>query len=272
MAKAAAPKRMTPLHVIALLLGVAEVAMTFAATQTTGDVQVGFTVFAIGFPILTAVGFFLMLWNRPQNLYPPSEYGTTDVATFAAAMQQRQNGVAVGIEAFTLTRLVAQHPDGAPEPAALEAAEARSADEVIAGMDDPFCAELETHVSRFLVEQRGIVSDEQTLRVLRRAHAQALMTADFERIFGVIFGSQVALLERANVHSVLVRDEEEQFARIQAQEPLFADATFDFFTSYLRVNALIEDEEGNPPALALTQKGRSFLHFLIGARKPRRAL
>lgn len=79
--------RVTPLSIIALFVTLTEVTLGFAATQTTDNIQIALTSFAIIFPIIIAIAFFMILWSRPYMFYPPSEFGSDiDVATYVSAL------------------------------------------------------------------------------------------------------------------------------------------------------------------------------------------
>ena len=83
-------KATTPLLVIASFVSLTEVVVGVALTQASGTVQLILTLFAVLFPVGVAVAFFLVLWNRPYVLYPPTEYGAaTDVERYVGAMRPR---------------------------------------------------------------------------------------------------------------------------------------------------------------------------------------
>jgi hypothetical protein len=85
-------KMLTPLWVISLFISLAEVITTIAATQTSGVIQIALTVFAIFFPILIAIGFFLLLWKKPHHLYAPAEYsGQVGVREYIEAITRQQS-------------------------------------------------------------------------------------------------------------------------------------------------------------------------------------
>ena len=62
-----------PLWVISLFVSLTEAVTGIAVTQAHGGVQGALTAFEIVFPLLVASAFFLILWNRPYVLYPPTE-------------------------------------------------------------------------------------------------------------------------------------------------------------------------------------------------------
>lgn len=80
----------TPLVVISLFVTLTEVAMSIAATKTTGFIQGMFATFAVVFAIAVASAFFYTLWRRPWVLYHPGEYGQQDVGRYVEAMQHRR--------------------------------------------------------------------------------------------------------------------------------------------------------------------------------------
>jgi len=77
----------TPLGIIAAFLALTEAVAGIAATQVSGEVQVALTTFVISFPILIAIAFFLILWNRPYVFYAPTEYGNVDPKHFMSAIR-----------------------------------------------------------------------------------------------------------------------------------------------------------------------------------------
>jgi hypothetical protein len=72
-------RSLTPLWVISLFLSLTETVVGIGVIQTVGAIQIALTAFVIIFPLLIAVGFFLILWNRPYVFYSPSEYGQQNV-------------------------------------------------------------------------------------------------------------------------------------------------------------------------------------------------
>jgi hypothetical protein len=87
--KQPSPRVVTPLWIVALFISLTQMVLAYAATQTTGGVQIALTVFVLIFPCLIAASFFTILWSRPYNLYPPSEYGkSTDVLSYVQALRR----------------------------------------------------------------------------------------------------------------------------------------------------------------------------------------
>ena len=76
-----------PIWIIAALLGFADAGLAYVAGVTDGGVQIAVLIFLGLYTCALAGMFFLILWNRPWVLYPPSEYRSTSVREFVAAMQ-----------------------------------------------------------------------------------------------------------------------------------------------------------------------------------------
>lgn len=88
----------TPLWIIAALLGLCETVAGLAATQvTTGGTHITLVVFVVTFPLMIASAFFAILWFKPFVLYPPSEYGG-DPKAYVDAMRGLQPAVQRQIE------------------------------------------------------------------------------------------------------------------------------------------------------------------------------
>lgn len=85
-----------PLGIFALLVTLVETVVIFGVVNTSGNIQGWLTAFVLIFPSLLALGIFLILWIKPQTLYPPSEYGgNPKVGEYTDAMQGRTREIAV---------------------------------------------------------------------------------------------------------------------------------------------------------------------------------
>lgn len=83
-------KPITPLWIIALFVSLTETVVGTAVIKTNGEIQLVLTVFVVVFPIFIASLFFMILWNRPYVLYPPTEYGNgTDINNYVDAIQRK---------------------------------------------------------------------------------------------------------------------------------------------------------------------------------------
>jgi hypothetical protein len=85
-------RRLTPLWIISLFVGLTEAVLAAAVTQTTGGVQIALAGFVMFFPLLIATAFFTVLWNRPWVFYAPSEYGAIDPVLFVETLAGAQFG------------------------------------------------------------------------------------------------------------------------------------------------------------------------------------
>ena len=82
------PRIMNPLWIISLFLGVSELAVSVAATQSDGWVRSLFATFAVTFPTGVAGLFFAILWKRPFVLYAPGDFPRhIPVSAFVDAMR-----------------------------------------------------------------------------------------------------------------------------------------------------------------------------------------
>ncbi len=82
------PRVMNPLWIISLFLGISELTVGAAATQSSGWVQSIFALFAVIFPAGVAGLFFAVLWKRPFVLYAPGDFPRhTPVSAFVEAMR-----------------------------------------------------------------------------------------------------------------------------------------------------------------------------------------
>ena len=76
-----------PIWMVGALLGFADAGLAYVGTVTDGRIQIAVLVF-LGLYTCALTGmFFLILWDRPWVLYPPSEFRSTSVREFVAAMQ-----------------------------------------------------------------------------------------------------------------------------------------------------------------------------------------
>ncbi|MEV6627285.1 hypothetical protein AB0M83_26355 [Amycolatopsis sp. NPDC051106] len=90
MARQSGPGVRSPLWVISLFLGLSETIVTVVLLKASGWIQGLLAVFATGFPLVTAIGFFILLWCKPEVLYAPGDYGPeTTVAEFTTALTRR---------------------------------------------------------------------------------------------------------------------------------------------------------------------------------------
>jgi hypothetical protein len=65
----------SPLGLIALCIALIEVIASGALPATTDTVQNWLLVFVLAYPLLVTGAFFVVLWCKPGNLYPPRAYG-----------------------------------------------------------------------------------------------------------------------------------------------------------------------------------------------------
>lgn len=83
---------LTPLWIISLFVGLTETVLGVAVIHVTGGIQIALTAFVIIFPSLTAIAFFVILWDRPWVFYSPKEYGGTDLSQFVLTIAGARGG------------------------------------------------------------------------------------------------------------------------------------------------------------------------------------
>lgn len=72
------PKIMNPLWIISVFFSFTEVTLGYAAWKTDGLVQGALIAFVLLFPTIIAIGFFIIVWYRPQHLYAPRDYSSDE--------------------------------------------------------------------------------------------------------------------------------------------------------------------------------------------------
>ena len=77
----------SPLAVIGLFFGLAELGLGYGAGSATGWVQVGVLAFMALFATGIAATFFVFLWKRPWVFYPPSEFSAVPIERYVRAMR-----------------------------------------------------------------------------------------------------------------------------------------------------------------------------------------
>lgn len=81
-------RRMTPLWIISIFVGLSETVLGMAATKITGDIQTQLVWFVMLFPLGCALAFFMILWARPWVFYAPSEYSGIDPGSFIETLSK----------------------------------------------------------------------------------------------------------------------------------------------------------------------------------------
>ena len=77
----------SPLAVIGLFFGLAELGLGYGASFATGWVQSAVLAFMALFATGITATFFVFLWKRPWVFYPPSEFSSVPVERYVGAMR-----------------------------------------------------------------------------------------------------------------------------------------------------------------------------------------
>lgn len=91
---------LNPLWIISLFLGLAEVTVGVAATQSQGWIQGLLAIFSVVFPSAVAAVFFVILLTRPFVLYAPRDYPSPpSIEAYVTAVSSTPGRNLQGVEA-----------------------------------------------------------------------------------------------------------------------------------------------------------------------------
>ena len=67
-------KFLNPLWIIVIFCSLTEITLGYAVFNTDGNIQLILTGFVVGFPLMIAIFFFLIVWFKPGHLYAPMDF------------------------------------------------------------------------------------------------------------------------------------------------------------------------------------------------------
>ncbi len=127
--------------------------------------------------------------------------------------------------------------------------------------------ELENCIRQDLIN-RGLGTDNDTVKVLIRLLAATQLALDFEQIYNIIFGSQIFLLRKLNEAAGVGKDHDFMKTHFENIQSLFPeqlnDWTLEQYLSYLFRVTLITIKDNN---YHITIKGVDFLIWLTKAAR-----
>jgi hypothetical protein len=224
-------------------------------TSKTFVIFVGFVVFVRTFRV--PLGAFLTRMTRVGSKWFDAQ------AEVQQAGQDEPQPLALAVERQVAGAAVAAGE--APDALAPAVDPRNVAENILGNLNDAHILEAERIVADWL-EERGIARDAvQTARVLTRVSASWLTIADFERIWGLIFGSQIDALRRLN--AVPMNRQELQDIHTEATAQRGMAHPFDRWLAFLEASTLIQPEGD---LFTITNRGRGFLLFLVRMNKPER--
>jgi hypothetical protein len=136
-----------------------------------------------------------------------------------------------------------------------------AADELLGRFDDAMLR-LREDAIRLELEQRRVDNPADRERVLIRHLAAAQVYAGFERVYRVIFGSQLQMLQALNSMGTAHKDNLKRhydFAAI-LEPGFYASYSYDQWLHFLQSNFLVQ-VEGD--AVTISIAGRDFLMFIV---------
>lgn len=121
--------------------------------------------------------------------------------------------------------------------------------------------EREIHVSLSKIDE------ENRTDILVRSLAESQLAATFERIYNVIFGSQITVLKRLNeLGQVSIADAKEFYEQVAADHPdVYSRFSFEAWLGFLISQGLVRTHDG---FLQITELGREFLLYITVRRMP----
>jgi len=183
---------------------------------------------------------------------------------------------AVGVEAQfkSQQQLLARKPSdmsevAAPPPGARvgerNALVAASVDATLEKSSDPYFLEREEALKASL-RAKGILDvPEQALRLTTRWTAVALAFAEFEYIYGGIWGGQLALLREAHRNPVPMAQATAFFEAWRKRNTITVPDSLDRWLLFFSLHGLAEQRNEE---LHLTPKGRALVDFLNAVKRP----
>jgi hypothetical protein len=144
--------------------------------------------------------------------------------------------------------------------------EKKGVDEFLRGFDSPMLIEAETLILTDLKERR-IDAPVDREKALVRALAGSSIIQQFERIFGAIWGSQVACLIYVNGRSDGVEVSEIAPVYESAKEKYptwYENQSFERWLGFLKAFNLVLERDSR---LFITVAGREFLQYLVASGK-----
>jgi len=124
-----------------------------------------------------------------------------------------------------------------------------------------YVTSLEVQIEQAL-EAAGVAGDAgQKSRVLLAVAALSAMSVDFERLYNLIFGGQIKILQALNANALPTGRLAPFYEAAAAEHPeFFATYRFEQYLGFLtRQELILEQPDGNT---AITIKGRAFLVYL----------
>ncbi len=106
---------------------------------------------------------------------------------------------------------------------------------------------------------------------LGKQFATVSIQLDFERIYNVIFGSQISVLDYIKDNGVATIDQLHSiFSEAKRKFPVLQGRTFKSYLEFLEIAGLISQKNGNE--IHLTDKGQAFLVYIYALNYPKNKL
>jgi hypothetical protein len=159
----------------------------------------------------------------------------------------------------TLAETLTQQPDASADPR-------RTADALIAKLSRAaYVVEREDGLKRALSEQGLVPDSTETYRVLTAYLASALVTAEFEQLYNILWTTQIQILSDANPRAPVGLSVDEiraYYVGATVSPAIYGQYAFEEYLRFLTAQQLLV-ESSVPGHYTITVKGRTLLLYFV---------
>ncbi len=215
--------------------------------------------FAWPLAALAALVFFVLLYRRQIGAFleRAESIGKGGIKAYPKEIAQSQTGAPA-----PATEALAPNPAGSTG----SAVQKLKTEDLLRELDTPLILERDKFIREDLERLENPADRE---KVLIRHLAGSNVVREFERVYGLIFGSQIGALEDLNSagHEGLPVERIQAFYNdaVARYPAMYERLTFEEWIGFLKLSVLIQDSENG---YAITLWGHEFLIHLVRSRKP----
>jgi len=134
-------------------------------------------------------------------------------------------------------------------------------------LKSPLIADVEEKLKADFARNGLTAGEPETLRVTTTLLATSMVIAEFERLYNVIWTSQIEILRASNDRSLTVEEIRKHYDQAAARTPVvYEKDSFDRYLGFLTTQLLLTKTTAGQ--YGITVKGRAFLAFMVQTAKP----